>query len=1119
MTLRFDPTKGRFVDDEPGDEPSSKILYGEGEPDESIGSFGDFYIETRSWEIYQKTAFGWGEGTKLIGRDGEPGKDGGVGPMGPSGPMGPTGPEGKRGADGKDGVDGIDGINGLNAREIELRREKNFIEWRREGEEWKKLYEIPSPSISASGGGSRKIGELRDTKISSLSANQILKYDGINWVNSDEQSLAGYVPYVGATQNLDLGARSLTATGLTTANEYINTSTAANASVVVGSFRVGLASNANSVYVGRNIGGASGISGTNNMVFGNSVSPNGAGFSNWFIQGNNSGGSVNNDTDGGVLLGNGANTFGDNGLNVGIGNDVIVGAEAVSIGVSSKAPLRSVSIGYAAGAAQTSSNTGGVFIGPYAGFYETLDNKLYISNYLRNLITGDFSAGWVYLNGDIYTNILPNKVVATDSGSKLVDVPYQAFGNSPIGNTNALVYRDSRGTFAANNFMGNLTSTVTAAGTTTLTDSSARTQVFTGTSTQNCVLPDARNLQIGWEYQIVNRSSGAVTVKDGASSTLLTLSASSAVTVTCLSTSTLAGSWDYNSTSFGGTVTSFSSGNLSPLFTTSVATATTTPALSFSLSNAAAGTWFGNNTAGSTTPSYNNAGALTKVDDTNVTLTLGGTPTTALLNATSLTLGWTGQLGLTRGGTNASLTASNGGIVYSTASALAILSGTATARQMLQSGASGAPAWSTATWPATTTINQILYSSSANTVVGLATANSALLVTNGSGVPSLSTDIPTAVTVGGAYNYRAGGTDIAIADGGTNSSSQTTNGVTYYDGTSITSASTFTTDGARVGIGGAVDTGTSLYISRSATAAAGALYQLQIGGSLGATAANTLSSATYVYLYPNFGGNAGTITTAYGMLIGGGNTAGTITTGIGLSISSVGWGTTRYAIYASAPTGGTTNYGAYIGGACGFNLAPAVTVGCAIGGSGSAQNYALYVGGSLSKTGTSLFGQSIETHISPQNNSYGGYGLYSYADFVSSASGIANVSAVLIYPRVRGSGTVGEMNGVYVDIGSVSGATVTTGCGIKVGAIAYGTTRYGIYVAVPVAGTTKICAWFGGNTGWNTTSFGSGVGVLGIANAGTNPSTNPSGGGVLYVDAGALKYRGSSGTVTTIAAA
>lgn len=50
-----------------------------------------------------------------------------------------------------------------------------------------------------------------------------------------------------------------------------------------------------------------------------------------------------------------------------------------------------------------------------------------------------------------------------------------------------------------------------------------------------------------------------------------------------------------------------------------------------------------------TVPSITPA-ALTKSDDTNVTLTLGGTPTTALLQATSLTLGWTGTLSVARGG-------------------------------------------------------------------------------------------------------------------------------------------------------------------------------------------------------------------------------------------------------------------------------------------------------------------------------------------------------------------------------------------------------------------------------------------------------------------------------------
>jgi hypothetical protein len=46
-----------------------------------------------------------------------------------------------------------------------------------------------------------------------------------------------------------------------------------------------------------------------------------------------------------------------------------------------------------------------------------------------------------------------------------------------------------------------------------------------------------------------------------------------------------------------------------------------------------------------------------------------------------------------------------------------------------------------------------------------------------------------------------------------------------------------------------------------------------------------------------------------------------------------------------------------------------------------------------------------------------------------------------------------------------------------------------------------------------------GVGVVGIANATTVPTTNPTGGGILYVSNGGLFWRGSSGTVTPIAPA
>lgn len=50
-------------------------------------------------------------------------------------------------------------------------------------------------------------------------------------------------------------------------------------------------------------------------------------------------------------------------------------------------------------------------------------------------------------------------------------------------------------------------------------------------------------------------------------------------------------------------------------------------------------------------------------------------------------------------------------------------------------------------------------------------------------------------------------------------------------------------------------------------------------------------------------------------------------------------------------------------------------------------------------------------------------------------------------------------------------------------------------------------------------TYGGGQMVVFIQNRQVAPTTNPTGGGILYAEAGALKYRGSSGTVTTVAAA
>jgi len=103
---------------------------------------------------------------------------------------------------------------------------------------------------------------------------------------------------------------------------------------------------------------------------------------------------------------------------------------------------------------------------------------------------------------------------------------------------------------------------------------------------------------------------------------------------------------------------------------------------------------------------------LTVTGNTNVTLPTSGTlATTASIPSLPLSLA--------NGGTAANLTASNGGIVYSGASAFAVLSGTATANQVLLSGSNTTPAWSTATYPATIAQGDIVYGSAANVVSGL----------------------------------------------------------------------------------------------------------------------------------------------------------------------------------------------------------------------------------------------------------------------------------------------------------------------------------------------------------------------------------------------------------------
>ncbi len=68
-------------------------------------------------------------------------------------------------------------------------------------------------------------------------------------------------------------------------------------------------------------------------------------------------------------------------------------------------------------------------------------------------------------------------------------------------------------------------------------------------------------------------------------------------------------------------------------------------------------------------------------------------------------------------------------------------------------------------------------------------------------------------------------------------------------------------------------------------------------------------------------------------------------------------------------------------------------------------------------------------------------------------------------------------------------------------------------------GTNGINLYGNVTLGETAGSFGGGEKVTFLPNAAIVPTTNPTGGGILYCQGGALKFRGSAGTVTPIAPA
>ena len=328
---------------------------------------------------------------------------------------------------------------------------------------------------------------------------------------------------------------------------------------------------------------------------------------------------------------------------------------------------------------------------------------------------------------------------------------------------------------------------------------------------------------------------------------------------------------------------------------------------------------------------------------------------------------------------------------------------------------------------------------------------------------------------------------LAVANGGTNATAAPTAGaVPYGTGTAYaftaagTSGQVLKSNGAGAPTWTTV-TGTGTVTSVAATVPA----FLSVTGSP-ITAAGTLALAYSGSALPvaNGGTNAITASIASFNNITGYTAAGatgTTSTNLVFSESPALTGTVAVAtkILVGGPTSSTSLSGAQIFGDS-STVAPSVRI---LGYTATAA-----AGGTLILVKNR--GATPTSFTAVQQNDSIGALLFSGADGTSNQA-LANMS-------------------VYVD-GAVSGGTVPMAFSFATGT---NNSTLPPVARMQISSTGNIGFNNGQPAVWGTNADK----VIGIGN-GTAPTTSPAGMGQLYVEAGALKYRGSSGTVTTIAAA
>jgi hypothetical protein len=118
-------------------------------------------------------------------------------------------------------------------------------------------------------------------------------------------------------------------------------------------------------------------------------------------------------------------------------------------------------------------------------------------------------------------------------------------GVASAATVSTLVARDANGIIFSLQSVEGFTTQATAAGTTTMSVTSSKTQVFSGGSTQIVKLPTT-GLVAGFQYRIINTSTGAVTIQaSGATQITILAPGTSALFTALIATPTLNTDWTY----------------------------------------------------------------------------------------------------------------------------------------------------------------------------------------------------------------------------------------------------------------------------------------------------------------------------------------------------------------------------------------------------------------------------------------------------------------------------------------------------------------------------------------------------------------------------------------------